>query len=199
MTLRFSLLGLIGLTTHAALACAALVQPGVGWTSVIVTLTVLTAAWHVLRLLLAPGQPRAAAVGWLLFAGVYLAIVLGPWTCTNLGPQLVTSKGLNYAQVHWRKEEPAGGLADYQRQINLHLLGVPDVTSNTLWVDSGTVLTSLAASPGGVYVSEPAANFFQLSGHWLCAWMLGWLGAALAAHFHRRPLPARADLASVER
>ena len=192
MTLRFSLLGLIGLTTLAALACAALVQPGVGWTSVVVSLTVLTAAWQLLRLLLQPGQPRAAALGWLVFACGYLAIVLGPWLSTNLGPQLASSKGLNYAQLNWRKEDPGDAAAGY-------LWSIPDGTSNTLWVDYGGGLSLFRPQTGNIYAADPAASFFQLSGHWLCAWILGWLGAALAVHFQRHARGAHSEISQPSR
>ena len=189
MSLRFSLLGLIGFTTVAALASAALVQPGIGWTSVVVSLTVATLAWQVLRLLLTSGESRSRAVGWLVFALGYLALVLGPWLSANIGPRLLSSRALNYAQVNWRHEDPAGGLAEYQRRISLDLFGVPmvDGTSSTLWIDpSGSWTTQIDYGSGTFIVNPVGANHFQLSGHWLSAWLAGWLGAVLAVQFQRR-------------
>jgi hypothetical protein len=190
MNLRFSLLSLIGLTTFAALASAALVHPGMGWTSVVVTLTVATLAWQVLRALLTTGETRAAGVGWMVFAIGYLALVLAPWLSNRIGPRLLSSQALNYAQFNWRHEDPAGGLAEYQRRINLELFGLPfvDATSNnSVWLDMNgnwTIPTSMGSSL--VAANPVAANHFQLSGHWLCAWLAGWLGSLLAVHFQRR-------------
>jgi hypothetical protein len=192
MNLRFSLLSLIGLTTFAALASAALVHPGIGWTSVIVTLVVATFTWQVLRVLLTTGETRAAGVGWLVFAIGYLALVLAPWLSNRVGPRLLSSQALNYAQINWRHEDPAGGLAEYQRHINLDLFGVPfvDATSNnSVWLDvSGNGSWMIPTSMGSslVAANPVAANHFQLSGHWLCAWLAGWLGSLLAVHFQRR-------------
>ncbi|HEX5103293.1 MAG TPA: hypothetical protein VFV87_05755 [Pirellulaceae bacterium] len=186
MTLRFSLLSLIGLTTLAGLASAALVQPGVGWTSVVVSLTVAMFAWQVLRAILTNDDSRAAAIGWIFFAAAYLAIVLGPWLSSRLGPQLLSSRALVHAQVNWRKESINLPLDEYQRRVGLDLWGLPvegrapslifDTSGSALWT---TQVISAGPSP------TDSANHFQLSGHWLCAWLAGWIGAVLAAQFWR--------------
>lgn len=195
MTLRFSLLSLIGLTTLAGLASAALVQPGSGWTTVVVSLTAATLVWQVLRVFLTAGESRAAAVGWLVFVIGYLGLVLAPWLATHAGPQLLSSRALTYAQVHWRKEDPAGSLSGYQRPVNLDVLGMPvyDGTSNTVWLDvsgTGTWTTQVNLGTGSSIANPATANHFQLSGHWLCAWLAGWLGGVLAVQFQRRSTSA---------
>jgi hypothetical protein len=189
MNLRFSLLGLIGLTTLAALASAALVQPGIGWTSVVVSLTVALLGWQVLRAMLTTGQPRAAATGWLLFAIAYLAVVLAPWLGSRIGPQLLTSRALTYAQVNWRHEEPGAGVQtphwlDWNGRVNINT-PIYDGTSSTILLN----YDYLTPTPTSMYGPAPdptaSANYFQLSGHWLCAWIAGWLGSLLAVQFHR--------------
>ena len=187
MNFRFSLLGLIGLTTFAGLASAALVQPSIGWTSVIISLTGALLCWQVLRAMLSTGPSRAAAVGWLVFAIGYLALVLGPWLGGHLGPRLITSRGLAYAQVEWHKLPANPGNVQTQQWIDwsgpINNGGPYYVNpSNTLLLDSG-----LVAYTGGsdVLESATAAHHFQLAGHWLFAWIAGWLGSALAVQLQR--------------
>lgn len=187
MNLRFSLLGLIALTTFAGLASAALVQPSVGWTSVVVSLTAAKICWQVLRAILTAGESRAAALGWLLFAVGYLAITLGPWLSSHLGPQLLTSRGLIYAQAQWHKVlvGPSDGQAQLWYDVNGRAnINGPffDGTGSTLFVDSGWV--SYPAMAGTVDVAT-IAHHFHLSGHWLFAWIAGWFGGLIAVQFQR--------------
>jgi hypothetical protein len=189
-------LGLIGLVTLASLGCAALVQPGARWLSVLVTLTALAVIWQSLRAVLQRGPARAAAVGWLVFTIAYLALVMGPWLQSHVGPQLLSTKALVYAQVQWRKEDPGSFVTTVQpvsvwSDISgvVDWNGVVDGTSSTI-VSSGGV----ALFPYPLQVSQPGnVNYFQLSGHWLFAWVAGWLGATIAAHFWRRQSDAVND------
>lgn len=186
MSLRFSLLSLIGLTTLAGLASAALVQPGVGWTSVIVSMTVALLGWQVLRAMLTTAESRAAATGWLLFAVAYLAVTFAPWLGARIGPQLLSSRGLNYAQANWRQESTSANPAQAQQWLDLNWNGRTNVNTSTFLLN----YDYLAPTSAGMFgpATDPAANanHFQLSGHWLCAWVAGWLGSVLAVHFQRR-------------
>jgi hypothetical protein len=190
MNLRFSLLGLIGLTTFAGLASAALVQPSIGWASVIVSLTGAMLCWQVLRVILTAGESRAAAIGWLLFAIGYLAIVMGPWLSTYLGPSLLSSRGLVYAQVQWHKLPIDSGnpqaiqLYDWNGRININSINGIDIdsTSNTILMDSGWISYPAGS---GVAESATAAHHFHLAGHWLFAWVAGWLGGLVAVQLQR--------------
>lgn len=185
MSLRFSLLGLIGLTSFAGVACAALVQPGPGWTSIIVTLTAAVFAWQILRVVLLAGESRAAAIGWLLFAGGYLALVLAPWLGERVGPQLLSSKALAHAQTHWRKDGPHAAISDYQRMsVDLYGVWAANPTAN-VWIDPGPQPTSWNLSNLTLAPADSATHF-QLAGHWLCAWLAGWLGAVAAVQCRRR-------------
>ena len=189
MSLRFSLLGLIGLVTLASLGCAALVQPGPRWLSVLVTLTAAAVIWQSLRAVLQNGYTRAAATGWLVFTIVYLAFVLGPWLRVHVGPQLLSSKTLVYAQVQWRKEDPNAFVTTVQpvsvwSDISgvVDWNGIVDGTSSTIFGGGG-----LALFPYPLQVSQPGnVNYFQLSGQWLFAWVAGWVGATIAAHCWRQ-------------
>jgi hypothetical protein len=187
MSLRFSLLSLLGLVTLASLGCAALVQPGPRWLSVLVTLTVTAVIWQTLRAALLMGPARAAAVGWLTFVVSYLALAIGPWLATNVGSQLLSTRSLVYAQVNWRKEDPASFVTVVQPVSvwsdsgTVNWNGIVDGTSSTIVTSTGGV-----AFPYPLQVTQPGSvNYFQLSGQWLFAWIAGWIGATIAVHCHR--------------
>jgi len=194
MMLRFSLLQLVGLVSLAGLASAALVHPGPGWLSVVVTLTVAVIAVQTLRAVLLAGEARAAAIGWLLFAVAYLAVTVGPWLGEQVGPSLLSSKALAHAQVQWRKESSEDYLAQYLERININQLLAPtifDGTSNTLvWMTdvSGNGWYGQPSGSWWEYNSAAASpvNCFRVSGHWLFAWVAGWLGAVIAVMLQRR-------------
>jgi hypothetical protein len=174
MSLRFSLLSLIGLVSWAALACAALVHPGAGWLSVVVSLTAAAIVWQALVAINGRSASRAAAAGWLLFAIGYLAVARGPWLGQVVGPQLISTQALNYAQVNWRKEDPNPAVVQPQQWMDPAAYN-PLIFSNTL-----SFPVAIATPP-----QPPAINTFQLAGHWLIAWLAGWLGAAVAGHCYR--------------
>ena len=191
--LRFSLLQLIGLVSLAGLASAALVQPGPGWLSVVVTLTVSVIAGQTLRAVMLVGEARAAAIGWLLFAVAYLAIAIGPWLSDQVGPGLLSSKALAYAQTQWRKESADNYSAEYLRRINLNQLGastIYDGTSSAFILGSDLYVNGWGyGQPSWWQVNTATGspvNCFRASGHWLFAWVAGWLGAAIAAMLQRR-------------
>jgi hypothetical protein len=169
---RISLLGLIGLTTLAGLACAALVKPTAEWTSVVVSLCVVAFITQVLRAILYEGVRRAAAVGWLLFVVAYMAVANGPWLGTHLGRRLLTSQAIEQARQKWPEtlDQPPPA---------------PIVTK--LWQDG--LLFPGVVSSGGVLPPDwapPSPNYFRISAHWLFAWFAGWLGAVVATHFFHR-------------
>jgi hypothetical protein len=93
---------LVALISFAGLTSAALVRPGPEWLSVVVTLTVIVVVVQVLRAVLHQGEQRAAAVGWLLFVVSYLTLAIGPWLGDQIGPSLLSSRGLAHAQIQWR-------------------------------------------------------------------------------------------------
>lgn len=198
MSLRFSLLGLVGLLSFAALACAALVRPGPQWLGVVVTLTVLMVGFQFIRAVLAMGESRAAAVGWLLFATTYLALTLAPWLGDNVGPNLLSSKAIAHAQATWRKDTMENYPVDYGRRININQLFGPNVvdgTSNTLVWTTDIDLNGWSYRPvaQGWWGDQVApVNCFRASGQWLFAWLAGWLGAAIAASFYGRATRRRA-------
>jgi hypothetical protein len=189
MSLRFSLLGLVAFITFAGLASAALVRPSVEWLSVVVTLTVMLIVLQILRATVGKGERRASATGWLLFALVYLALAIGPWSAETIGPQLLSSQGLAYAQTHWRKESPSVAYAsDYVQMVNQFAYPLTDVSSSFVWTTGvdRSGWGSQQLSNAWWSTSGQPVNCFRAAGHWLCAWLAGWLGAAIAVQLQRR-------------
>ena len=192
---RFSLLQLVGLVSLAGLASAALVHPGPGWLGVVVSLTLLAIVLQLLRAVLFDGEPRAAAIGWLLFAVAYLTITIGPWLGNQVGPSLLSSKTLDYAQAKWKRESSDNYSVDYWQRINLNQLVAQPIYDGT----SSTIVWSTDLNLNGLGYGQPVGSFwqaspvvaspvncFRTSGHWLFAWVAGWLGAAIAVSLQRR-------------
>jgi hypothetical protein len=204
MSLRFSLLGLVAFITFAGLASAAMVRPGTEWLSVVVTLTISVIVLQVLRAALVHGEPRAAAVGWLLFACTYLTLAIGPWAAEHVGPQLLSSRGLAYAQTHWRKDPAEAYAIDSSgtyAQLVTFMLNSGNTANSAIW----TSIYDYAGSgypvvPIGGTVTMPMtpAICFRASGHWLCAWLCGWLGAVIAVQLHRRRAAATSSAESTK-
>jgi hypothetical protein len=179
MNLRFSLLSLVVFTTYSALACAALARPGTGWLSLIVTCTAAAAGVQILRAALLDGERRAAAIGWILFAGAYIALFAGPWLSQHLAPHLLTSKGAALA-LQRLQQQGAMPLASYD----------PPADFSGMWIDPGYVnvqgsaLSLLVA--GRVDTSASSAGLLPLTAHWLFVWIAATAGSTLAAGLFRR-------------
>lgn len=196
MSLRFSLLGLVAFISFAGLASAALVRPSNDWLSVVVTLTTGLIVVQMLRATLLPGEPRAAAVGWLFFACSYLALAIGPWFGEHVGPLLLSSRGLAYAQTHWRKDPAEAQAFDIVRQNSyaqlVSLWNGGSAIDSAVWTTSYDTGSGYPVVPNSGTATMPItpAACFRASGHWLCAWLAGWLGASIGVHLYRRRTPA---------
>jgi hypothetical protein len=190
MSLRFSLLGLVILTAFAALACAALARPDSSWLSLIVTITATAFAFQALRAVFLAAEQRAAAIGWLLGGGAYLAIVFAPWFEQHVAPQLLTSKGIQYAQVKWHSAAATQYLTTDQ--------ALGQVWMDPAFVTTGSPATMSLLIAGRTDSSSMSGHgVFTLSAHWLIAWITAVSGSWLAVCLHRRAQgPAAAQSAS---
>jgi len=180
---KFSLRSLIVVTAFAGLASAALAKPSGDWLTVVVSLAAITFVIQILRALFQSGESRAAAAGWLLFATAYLLLVFAPWTRAQIGPGLLSSQALSVVRpqatppptdidlaLSWTGSTIIGNSSAYTINVN----------SNTSYA---LMQSLLQPSPPNELIH---ATFFYLSGHWLSAWLAGWIGALVAAAFHRR-------------
>ncbi|HZN35270.1 MAG TPA: hypothetical protein VFB80_15685 [Pirellulaceae bacterium] len=187
--MKFSLLTLLVITAFAGLACAALVKPSVDWLTAVVSLTALAFIYQVLRALVQRGASQAAAAGWLLFASTYLLLVFCPWLGERVGPDLITSRAILAAQQRWLPESnsvelqlafvPDGGLV---ASVGWPLQTTVNVNSNA----SYALVRSLLTAPNRLPHALTPAELFCRTAHWLCAWLAGGLGAAVALVCYRR-------------
>jgi hypothetical protein len=207
MNLRFSLRQLLFLVAFAAVACGALSQPSHFWHSVVVTGAALFLVAMLVSAVVGQAALRAFAVGWLVLAVGYLAIVLGPWTGLHLGPRLLTSKAIARLELAWHGNQPSPPLfgsptqiwTDYDvNQINLNV-GVPTqgyVNINDASLLSGGRLVVVGNSLRPVQeASAVSSNYtvFQATAHWLVAVFLGQIGGWFAAALARSGKPEAPD------
>jgi hypothetical protein len=197
MTLKFSLKDLLVFTALIAIACAALANAGIWWHSIVVTATITGMTALVLWGVLNPGPGRAFAMGWMLLAAGYLGLIFGPWTESQLGPSLITARGLAQLEYSTRGNNLSPPVlqvspqTDFSFGSDLSLIySGSTITSGSvtspparIWASTGT------AVPAGVaYYDPPIAltyTTFQSTGHWLLASLFGFGGAHLAAFLYR--------------
>ncbi len=202
MSLRFSLRDLLILIALVAIACAALSQPGEMWHSVVVSVSLLMLVGMLLRVLMASGEQRAFAAGWLLFATSYLLILFGPWSGTNhLGQNLITSIGLNRLEAAWRPGTPpvVGGA----RIVDANGDGGVDInwgSGGVVYWDTADVMRqgvigttqptptfayALTSTGSTITIAPSNCSVFFSTGHWLLSSAYGYLGAMLGVAMYR--------------
>lgn len=192
---RFSLKQLLIVVAFSCVACASLARPGVWWHGTVVTAVAVAAIGMLIAAIVGSPQQRAFSIGWIVLSVGYLACVLGPWTAQHVGPQLLSSKGLLRLEYAWHKDQPSPPVFGYS-MMDADGDGVID-----LWIDGGRPgygrpvsrgvvawnLKTLGAVSAQRPQAAPASNhsFFQATGHWLLAIVLGHLGGLFAAAMMR--------------
>jgi hypothetical protein len=193
MTLKFSLKDLLLLTAVISVACAALANAGIWWHSIVVSLTLAgwtgLTIWGVMNL----GSRRAFTIGWLLMAIGYLGLVFGPWTGSQLGPNLITTRGLTQLELTTRGNNPSplvlqsySPQVDFSGDLSLLISGTTlypggySPPNARIWNSTGSVagngLYTIYDHNAGTTIST-----FQSTGHWLLASIFGFGGGHLAA------------------
>ena len=193
MTLRFSLKQLLILVALSAVACAALAQPGYWWHATITTAVVLATIAMLIAALVCDGRRRAFAVGWIVLTVGYLAIVLGPWTSTQLAPQLLSTKGIANLEAKWHSNQPSPPLFaplmhdfDGDGSLDVWVTQNGNYNGRALWAyNTGQLIYHPATAPASSYAT---ANYtvFQATAHWLIAAALGYWGGILGALLARQ-------------
>ena len=198
MSFRFSLRQLLVVIAVAAVACAALARPSYLWHSTIVTATVVAMMGMLIAAIVGRERARPFAVGWLLLSVGYLAVVLGPWTSTQVAPQLLTTKALAKLEARWHADQPSPPLfqplgvnyTDYNGDGTVDLwVSEPGLYYGQPAGGSGALLWNINT---GRFISRSApadlANYsvFQATAHWLVAVVLGQIGGWFAMALARR-------------
>jgi len=157
------------------------------WLSGLITLTVFAWLAGLLVLLFQQGRIRTIATGAVIAAAAYWLLALGPWFSTNVGPTLLTSRGLAQVDVllhgppqqvqtlAWSAPQPYPSSAVY-------LTGSGVVTTNTL---------QPAVTPQGLAfvntaIAVPGGSVFQELGQWLIIWLCAALGGLVALVMQRK-------------
>jgi hypothetical protein len=115
MSLRFSLLSLLGLVTFSGLAFAALVATGRAapdsqapywWSSAVATVTIAMLIVCLLGAFFSAGRARASWAGAAVAGLVYWLLVFSSWFGEGIGAKLITSKGIAWADEKIRSLQP---------------------------------------------------------------------------------------------
>jgi hypothetical protein len=134
--LSFSLLWLLGVIALIAIACASLRSASEIWASAAFTATLGVLLLSVVGLIFRHRASRAFWGGFALMGWSYLFLVFGPWCRENAGPQLLTTKLLEYVHPKLQRSAPPSLAVT---------LGVPAVGSNG-WTAGGARLPANTAT-----------------------------------------------------
>jgi hypothetical protein len=193
MIFRFSLKQLLIVVALSSVACAALARPGYWWHATIATAVVVGTLGLLIAALVCESPRRAFAVGWLVLTVGYLAVVLGPWTSTQLAPQLLSTKGIAKLEAKWHGNQPSPPLfgqilhdVNGDRNPEIWLSDSGNFNSRALWVyNTGQLVYQQAAPPTSWWAT---ANYtvFQATAHWLIAAVLGYWGGVFGVFVARK-------------
>jgi hypothetical protein len=200
MSFRFSLRQLLIVVALASVATAALAQPGYWWHATIATAVVAAAIGMLIAALVCDGVRRAFAIGWLVMAVGYLAVVFGPWTSTQLAPQLLTTKAISRLEAKWLGDQPSpavfgqavydydgDGSVDLWVPASGYVATQPSGGSGrALWSYSGSQFLYQPAAPPGNWLVTANYTVFQGTAHWLLSAALGYCGGVFGGVLSRR-------------
>ena len=186
---RISIAGAMLAVVAVALGLAALARPSEMAANAAFTAALASLGAATLGAIYSRGARRAGWNGYLSFAGVYLAISIGPWLADPFGPRLLTSTGINALYERMSYVPVLNGESIWIRR------GTDEYVLGRFSGDSTAVPPSLIVDPrngtGSFYTT--ASQLRSLSpeamrqlGHSLCAFIVGGIGAALARWFAAR-------------
>ena len=187
--MRFSLKWVLVSMAYAALAAAALTQDGWAYADALWVITLIAVAYSALAAIIASGKQRATAVGFAVFAFLFLAcVVAAPESVPSqrlliaagveAGDTIVpvTVSGANASIVASGAFSPSAGSLNYSAPLSVNVAGQPS---------------------GGPYTSPAGQAFKMISGaerfapklraaNSVGAILFGILGAALGSYAWRR-------------
>lgn len=177
-------LGICGMFTGWTLIALLLLLYGNDWwLSGLITVTVFVWLAGVLVVMFQLGRVRAAATGAVIAAAAYWLLALGPWFSTNVGPTLLTSRGLAALDVQ---------LHGNPQQIQALAWAAPQTypAASPVYVTGSGVVPAGAFQPTftpqatftfvNTAVVSPSGPVFQAMGHWLAIWLCAAVGGCAA-------------------
>ena len=145
------------------------------WLSGLTTLTVFVWLAGLLVVMFQQGRPRAAATGAVIAAAAYWLLALGPWFSMNVGPTLLTSRGLAHLNVllHGNSQQTQTVAWSYpQTQPVFVGGGLGPIQTSPLRQASLAMLNSNFGLQGN--------SVFQACGQWLTIWYCAAVGGCTA-------------------
>ncbi len=166
---------ILAFMTWLALSVLLLLYGNDWWLSGLLTLTVFAWLAGLLVVVYQHGRVRAAAMGAVIASATYWLLALGPWFSTNVGPALLTSRLLSYADtlLHGGAQQAQALIWTSPTPISTIPLGGPGGGSGqfTFLPQGMTVLGT--PTPLG-------SSVFQSLGHWLFIWLVAAFGGLAA-------------------
>jgi hypothetical protein len=182
----FSLRTLLLAVAVAAIGLAGLTTRNVWWSSVMSTLTLASVAAAIIGTIVCRGQLRFFAIGFAIFASLYLYAVFSkvfqPFAGTLLTTRLVAS---SWQALDVPRPKRSSGATD--RYIGYGIVGSAELPE--------IGLASYANTPEWQEYSYQVHSFFVVA-HCLWAMLFGFLGALLAVHLARNPVTRHAEASS---
>jgi hypothetical protein len=144
------------------------------WLSGLMTLTIFAWLAGLLVVLFQQGRIRSAGTGAVIASAAYWLLALGPWFGTNVGPSLLTSRGLAQLDVllHGPPQQSASLALTYAQPQPVYLTGSGAITSsNPMGNTNSLAFINTTVVPSGV-----AGSVFQPMGHWMLIWLFALVG-----------------------
>jgi hypothetical protein len=185
---RIAILGACGvIMVWTLLSLLLLLYGNDWWLSGLTTLTVFAWLAGLLVVMFQQGRIRAAATGAVIAAAAYWLLALGPWFSTNVGPTLLTSRGLAHLDVllhgNLQQTQTLTWAMPQSATAPVYLTGSGIVTP-------GTIQTNLAAQTTLAFINSTTVtsgvSVFQSMGQWLTIWLCAALGSLAAILMQRR-------------
>lgn len=176
--MQFSLRNALIATAGVSVACAGLVYANIWWAGLFITLAAVLAGVSLVGAFAASGTERAEWIGCFVFGAGYLLLVYGPHVDGVIGPTLLTTKALAWAQLKVQRtasvQAAFEGRMAQGRDISL------DPVNYWEWRASAA---RLGADLTGLL---PQWEPFQQVGHGFASMLAGVCGAAVGAGMAKR-------------
>lgn len=179
--MQFSLRNALIATAAVSVACAGLVYANIWWAGLFITLAAVLAGVSLVGAFAASGTERAEWIGCFVFGAGYLLLVYGPHVDRVIGPTLLTTKALAWAQPKVQRIVPFG-----ERGIPMGG-GGPDAA---LSVEHQLALMREHSTARPLVTNVPRSVLpqwlpFQQVGHGFASMLAGVCGSALGAGMAR--------------
>lgn len=168
------------------LAAAGLFYANAWWLSGVMTVSIACWLAGVLAAVYGPASWRGVLVGALAASFLYVLLAQGPWFRANVGPWLLTTRGLAAFETKVLGRQPPPALMTWQDPS----FPYPLWPSGSYIVSGGSGsfrgINSFGSSTFQLVAVTQDPSVLVLVGHWFCGWIAAALGGLCAAWMIRR-------------